>query len=266
MTTSVTSGAAPLDVNNLTNSKKDPSRKVTADLDKGEISGSSVSNTGNTKIFDAANKKLGKQDFLQLLVTQLRYQDPLAPEANTEFVAQLAQFSNLEGTQNINTSIEDLAKKLETMVSGQASSASSINNASATSLIGKKVRVTASDILFEPTSKDPIKLNIHLNSTKSSVLSVLNDKEEIVNALPLPAQTESSVTWNGKTLNGVLAPAGKYHLKVTTTDGTIDTGYSYLEDKVTGINYSKDGMRLEVRGQSVAMDKIVHVSEDTPTP
>lgn len=39
---------------------------------------------------------LGRDAFLQLLVTQLRHQDPLAPQPNGEFIAQLAQFSSLE--------------------------------------------------------------------------------------------------------------------------------------------------------------------------
>ena len=58
--------------------------------------------------------------------------------------------------------------------------------------------------------------------------------------------------------DGATADAGKYHLKVTSEDGATDTGYTYLEDKVTGINYAKDGLRLEVRGQSIAMDQVVH--------
>ncbi len=49
---------------------------------------------------------LGKMDFLNLLATQLRNQDPMNPTDNTEFVAQLAQFSALEASQNTNESIE----------------------------------------------------------------------------------------------------------------------------------------------------------------
>lgn len=46
--------------------------------------------------------ELGKEEFLQLLVTQMKYQDPLDPADNTEYVAQLAQFSELEQMQNLN--------------------------------------------------------------------------------------------------------------------------------------------------------------------
>lgn len=48
--------------------------------------------------------ELGKDDFLQLLITQVQHQDPLNPATDTDFIAQMAQFSALEQMQNLNTS------------------------------------------------------------------------------------------------------------------------------------------------------------------
>jgi flagellar basal-body rod modification protein FlgD len=255
-----TVGGVSADINSILNPAKAAGRSVTAELANGDVS-SNVTSTGDTKIFEDANKKLGKQDFLQLLVTQLKYQDPLQPSDNEQFVAQLAQFSNLEGTQNINTSIEDLGKKISDLVSSQASSSTSISNASATNLIGKSVRVNAADVVFDPTKKDPIEINVHTDPGKTSVLSILDSEEKIVNALPLQFTGEGKIKWNGMKMDGSIAPGGSYKLKVTSPDGTVDTGYTYLEDKVSGISYSKTGMRLEVRGQSIGMDQVVHVGE-----
>jgi flagellar basal-body rod modification protein FlgD len=70
------------------------------------------------------NSQLGKDDFLKLLVTQLKNQDPLNPMDDREFIAQLAQFSTLEQMQNMN---------------------SSINAIRAINLIGKNIYATITD-------------------------------------------------------------------------------------------------------------------------
>lgn len=77
------------------------------------------------------NKRLGKDDFLKLFTSQLKYQDPLKPLESTEFTAQMAQFSSLEQLFNLNSSMERL-------VAYQMS----LNNGFATSLIGKTVKTT----------------------------------------------------------------------------------------------------------------------------
>lgn len=71
-----------------------------------------------------ANGELGKDEFLQLLVAQMKYQDPLNPASDTEFISQLAQFSSLEQMQNLN---------LTTM------------NTQAFSLVGKEVIISTED-------------------------------------------------------------------------------------------------------------------------
>jgi len=57
----------------------------------------------------ASAPELGKDGFLRLLITQLRYQDPINPVKDQEFIAQLAQFSALEQMHNMSTQMERLA-------------------------------------------------------------------------------------------------------------------------------------------------------------
>ena len=63
------------------------------------------------------NAELGQQQFLQLMVTQLQHQDPLEPVEQQEFLSQMAQFSTVEGIENLNTQFSDILK-LETLTQG----------------------------------------------------------------------------------------------------------------------------------------------------
>ena len=262
-TTAIDNKGVTADVAGLLNSSKGAGREVTADLSGGTVS-SSVSKTGDTKIFEAATKQMGKEDFLTLLVTQMRYQDPLAPQDNQQFVAQLAQFSSLEGTQNINKSIEDLGKKLESMVTGQVSSSTAISNASATNLMGKYVRVNTKDIAYTAGQKGAVEMNVHSDNGVPSVLTITDADGEIINMVPIEKNGDNKVSWNGTKMDGSQAKSGNYTVRVTSKTGA-ETGYAYFENKVTGISYAKSGMRLDVNGQSISIDQVAHVGEAPTT-
>lgn len=70
------------------------------------ITGVGTGAAAATQTKKTSNSELGKDDFLKLLVTQLRYQDPMKPMDDTAFVAQLAQFSSLEQMQNMTASLQ----------------------------------------------------------------------------------------------------------------------------------------------------------------
>lgn len=77
------------------------------------------------------SQELGKDDFLKLLITQLAHQDPTSPMDNTQFMAQMAQFSSLEQMTNMNNEFARLA--------------STLNANQAVSVIGKTVDLDVGD-------------------------------------------------------------------------------------------------------------------------
>jgi len=106
-----------------------------------------VSNGTNTSVSSVARDDggLGKDSFLQLLVTEMKYQDPLNPMSNKDSIAQLAQFSQLQQLENMNSSFGGV---LDSVQRGYASS-----------LIGKEVfsiceKLTALDFM-DPERKTP---------------------------------------------------------------------------------------------------------------
>ncbi|QRY35504.1 flagellar hook capping protein (plasmid) [Variovorax sp. PDNC026] len=87
-----------------------------------------IGSSGTTNL--QANS-LGMEDFLKILLTQLTYQDPLKPMDNQQFMAQMAQFTSLEQTQQLNN-------KIATLITNQAALQS-------VGLIGKTVDITTSN-------------------------------------------------------------------------------------------------------------------------
>ena len=71
--------------------------------------GGTTNGADTTTTTDAKRPALGQDAFLKLLVTQLQHQDPTKPQADGEFIAQLAQFSSLEKLTSIETSMKDLS-------------------------------------------------------------------------------------------------------------------------------------------------------------
>lgn len=94
--------------------------------------------SGSQVVTDAAAKILGKDDFLKLLTTELRYQDPLQPMDNKDFIAQMAQFSSLEQMNNVADAIEGLKAELTGQFQQSALTQGAV-------LIGKQVAGTDKD-------------------------------------------------------------------------------------------------------------------------
>jgi len=154
---------------------------------------------------DAAKKTsedMGKQDFLTLFTAQLQNQNPLEPVKNEAFVAQLAQFSQLEALTNMQGSLD----KFVTSMSGERMLGSA-------SLIGKKVAVT--DTPTQLTSGGTIDGSIDLPMGASGIqISVLDSQGRLVKELTAGPQLPGTtpISWNGKDAAENPVPSGLYRL------------------------------------------------------
>ena len=151
------------------------------------------------------SEDMGKQDFLTLFTAQLQNQNPLEPVKNEAFVAQLAQFSQLEALTNMQGSLDTFV----TSMSGERM----LNSAS---LIGKKVATT--DTPTQLTSGGSMDASIDLPMGASGVqINVFDSQGRLVQELIAGPQMPGTtpITWNGKDAAENPVPTGLYRLTAT---------------------------------------------------
>lgn len=96
----------------------------------------------------SAQQELGKDDFLKILITQLSHQDPTAPMEDTQFIAQMAQFSSLEQITNMSVQFEKVADAL--------GSSGAIQSAGKKVDINTELGVVTGTVDSVSTDKDPL--------------------------------------------------------------------------------------------------------------
>lgn len=198
-------------------------------------------------------KEMGKQDFLTLFTAQLKNQNPLDPVKNEAFVAQLAQFSQLEALTNMQTSMDSLVSSLagERMLNGS-------------SLIGLKVAVPDAPTPLEQGGSIEGKIDLPLGASGIQ-LGVYNAQGGLVRELVVGPQTPgvASLRWDGKDALGTPAPAGLYRLKATAVvDGkNTEVAVNTLSTVRSVSRNSSDGsVSLELEGgKSVPLSTIDRV-------
>lgn len=193
------------------------------------------------KVEREVNKELGKTEFLELLVAQLNNQNPLDPQDNGEFVAQLAQFSTLEGIEKLNDSMGDILNGVHSSQALQASS-----------LVGRKV-ILASEKAMVDTA-ETFKGSVLVPQSSSNVyVSVYDDAGNVVSRINMGAQEagNQSFMWDGKDSDGEQLPPGKYRFKAEGSfNGKTEGLYTMLPANVDSVTLSPQGgeMLLNLAG------------------
>jgi len=150
------------------------------------------------------NNTMDQGAFLTLFTTQLKNQNPLDPVKNEAFVAQLAQFSQLEATTAMKTSMETMVKSLDgdKMLAGAA-------------LIGRRVAVPNGPLTL--LGGQPVEANVDLPTGADGVqMLVFNDKGQQVRKQIFGAQPIGTMrlSWDGMSDGGAPMPDGTYTTQV----------------------------------------------------
>lgn len=196
----------------------------------------------------AATKTIGKDDFMKLLLAQLKNQDPLKPLDGTDFAAQLAQFSSLEQLNNMNAELK--TQSLNQMVLGYAQSAS---------MIGKEVVTSAGNMVTADGSTASLNYNL-AKDAQNVTITIFDKTQKRVNSWEETGQKAgmNKVTWDCSDIE-----RGDYTFQVTAKDGsgnpvsaeTMTTGI------VTAVHFRNNQILATVHGQEILLSNLISVRE-----
>lgn len=227
---------------------------------------------------------LGKDDFLQLLITQLQHQDPMNPASDTEFIAQVAQFSSLEQMQNMNSAVQQqqgyalIGKYISGTVSDEATGDSSQISGQVTG-----VRMSSGKVLLMVGDKE-VKLESvqDVSDTASGVggeadLNQYNTLIGLMGTANLNGEDGAMTSIDGivskltKTETGIIATLDEVEILPTISLGAFETEEAYLE-AMTGrtvtlsVKDARTGTELDITGTlrqyDIASDGKLHVILD----
>ena len=207
-------------------------------------------------LMNAGNVQMGKYEFLQLLVTQLKNQDPLSPMQSQEFASQLAQFSSLERLMNIDDSLKD-------GVNTDMLLAQTIQNTMATNFVGKEVLSYGDNIpLMTGDNKVPLSFELAGDAEKVSV-EIYDENDNLVRTIKMSSldKGRNSVDWDGKDDAGKELPGGNYHFKIVAEDGDGNKVIAKTLSRgiVSAVRYEKGQPVLVVNGKDVYFGDIVQI-------
>lgn len=178
-----------------------------------------LATTADAAKSEAAKQELGQEEFLKLLTTQLTHQDPNKPMENGDFLAQMAQFSTVEGIGDLNDSFNEFSSSIG---SGQSLQAAS--------LVGRSVLIPSNEAVMS-LNKEITGETVLNESTSSLKVSFLDSNGQIVKTLNLGRQAAGNIAfeWDGVLDDGTYTDPGVYQIR---SEAVIDGNNTVLQNHV----------------------------------
>ncbi len=216
-----------------------------------EISQSSTEAVWST----GTNNSMGKEDFLQLLITQMKNQDPMSPLDNSDFAAQLAQFSSLEQLSNLNTSMTQ-------SIDADYYLTQSINNTLTATLIGKDVKLSGQNIVNNGGEELDLGYNLP-SEAKSVTVNIYNSQGVLVKTFEDSPNSsgDHKLFWDFTDNNGSKLPEGNYKMEIEAKDlnGESMTVEKFIWGTIDGVKFGENGTTLLVNNTQFMLSDILEI-------
>lgn len=216
------------------------------------VSASSVT-SADVPSSDERRDELGQADFLELMVAQLKAQDPFKPLESGEFMSQLAQFGTVDGVRDLQTSFDTLSGSLKSLQALQASS-----------LVGRDVLVESSQGILPAGGQ--LEGAVHGAQNGATVVFNIQDSTgQRVRDIAVTADAEGRArfAWDGIDAAGVASPPGRYTVAASTLSGNEPVAAQTLiragVESVT-LDGAGLGLQLNLTGLgSIVADDVVEI-------
>ena len=199
------------------------------------------------------SSELGQEDFLTLMITQFRNQDPFEPMDNGQFLGQLAQFSTVSGIESLNGAFEGLAAALRDEQALQASN-----------LVGRSVLADTDTAYFDGEAVVGGAVNLDSAATNVQV-DIVDMSGQLVHRVELGEQAAGTVQfdWDGRDNDGELVEPGHYQISSRVIRGTnIESAPSYVRADVQSVTLGQfgGGMTLNLAGgDSLSLSQVYQI-------
>lgn len=184
-------------------------------------------------------EELGKTAFLELMIAQIQNQDPLEPAKNEDFIAQLAQFSSVEGIQNMNESMDTLVASLR---SGLAMDAAG--------LVGRNVLIQTNQTALNTSGGLGGTVEVDTPIPNLTV-DIMNSSGQVVKRLEMGATNRGEIrfNWDGLDESGQQMPQDYYQVTAySAVDGTRQDFAVNLPDQITSVSITEQGLVANLAG------------------
>jgi flagellar basal-body rod modification protein FlgD len=208
-----------------------------------------TSGTTNSATSTSKSTALGQDDFMTMLLAELKNQDPLNPMEGKDFAAQLAQFSSLQQLSNLNTTMGTLPTYLQ-----------AFSNAQMAGIIGDQA-VASGDTITVNGSQTNISFRLPTDIATGTLKIYDKNGSQVGNAdLGSLSSGINTIAWNTSSVS-----PGDYTFTLGAADksGNAVTAETLISGKVTGVTFKNSTAYLTINGQEVAFSKVVAINKST---